>query len=78
MESKMECILASIFERFRWILGAKLEGVGLKIRWKIYPKRLGRFHIALGKFQEAPEREILSFQWFVGTRLGFDRNPFSF
>ena len=26
MESKMECILASIFERFCWILGAKLGG----------------------------------------------------
>ena len=26
MESKMECILASIFERFSWIFGAKLGG----------------------------------------------------
>ena len=30
MESKTECILASIFERFWWILGAKLG-------WKIDP-----------------------------------------
>ena len=60
MESKMECILASIFERFCRILGAKLvpswRQVGLKNRWKIDPKRLGRFHIALGAFQETPER----------------------
>ena len=26
MESKMECILASIFYRFWWILGSKLGG----------------------------------------------------
>ena len=26
IESKMECLLASIFEQFKWILGAKLEG----------------------------------------------------
>ena len=46
MESKMECILASIFERFCWILGAKLGG---KIDQKSHrkndakkPSRLGR------------------------------------
>ena len=56
------------FERCWWILGAKLgpswRQVGLKHRWKMNPKRLGRFHIALGTFQEAPERETLIFHWF--------------
>mgnify|MGYP007045160973 CR=1 FL=1 len=60
MKSKIQCIWASIFERFCWVLGSKLgpswRQVGLKNRWKIDPKRLGRFHIALGAFQEAPER----------------------
>ena len=49
----MEGILASIFQRFWWILGAKLglscRQVGLKNRWKIDPKRVGRFHIGLGR-----------------------------
>ena len=74
----MECILASIFERFWWILAAKLgpswKQVCLKNRWKIDPKRLGRFHIALGTFQEALERETLILHWFrevwVGGCLG--------
>ena len=35
MESKMECILASIFGRFCWILGAKLGG---KIHQKSHRK----------------------------------------
>ena len=35
MESKMECILASIFERFWWILGGKL---GSKIKQKSIQK----------------------------------------
>ena len=35
MESKMDCILASIFERFWWILGGKL---GSKIEQKSIPK----------------------------------------
>ena len=39
--------------------------VGLKNRWKIDPKRLGRFHIARGTPEEAPERESLNFQWFL-------------
>ena len=68
MKCKIQCISAAIFERFWWILAAKLgstwEKVGLKNQWKINPKRLGRFHIALGTFQEAPERESLIFQWF--------------
>ena len=68
IESKTDCILASIFERFWWILGAKLgpswRQVRLKNRWKINPKWLGRFHIALGTLQEAPERESLIFHWF--------------
>ena len=34
MESKMECILASIFERFWWILGPKMGGI-------IEPRRSG-------------------------------------
>ena len=55
MKPKIQCILASIFERFCWVLGSKLgpswRQVGLKNRWKIDPKRLGRFHIALGTFQ---------------------------
>ena len=38
--------------------------VGLKNRWKIARNRLGCFHIALGTFQEAPERETLIFHWF--------------
>ena len=69
--STWEGILASIFERFWWILGAKLgpswRQVGLKNRWQINPKRLGRFHIALGTYQEPPERESLIFQWFWGV-----------
>ena len=60
MKSKMQCILASIFERFCSVLGAKLgpswRQVGLKNQWKMDSKKLGRFHIALGAFQEAPER----------------------
>ena len=74
IECKIQCILASIFERFWWILGAKLgpswKQVGLKNRWKIDPKRLGRFHIALGTFQEAPERETKIFHWFWGVLGG--------
>ena len=46
----------------------------MKKRRKIDPKRLGRFHIVLGTFQEAPERESLIFHWFwevlVGARQG--------
>ena len=68
IECKIQCILASIFERFWWILGAKLgpswRQVGLKNRWKIDSKRLGRFHIALGTYQEPPERESMIFHWF--------------
>ena len=39
MESKMDCILASIFERFWWILGGKL---GSKIEQKSIPKGIER------------------------------------
>ena len=69
--------MASIFERFWWTLGAKLRQrwrqVGLKDRWKINPKKLGRFHIALGTFQEAPERESLIFHWFSEIWVGGPR-----
>ena len=40
MESKMECILASIFKRFWWILGAKLGQVGGKLALKIDGKSI--------------------------------------
>ena len=35
IESKMECILASIFKRFWWIMRAKLGQVGGKLALKI-------------------------------------------
>ena len=40
MESKMECILASIFKRFWWILGAKLGQVGGKLALNIDGKSI--------------------------------------
>ena len=48
--------------------------VGLKNRWKIARNRLGCFHIALGTFQEAPERETMNFQWVFlgGAKRGAD------
>ena len=53
---------------FSGFLGVKLgpswRQVGLENRWQVNPKRLGRFHISLGTFQEAPERETLIFHWF--------------
>ena len=49
--------------------------VGLKNRWKIDPKRLGRFHIALGTFQEAPEREATIFHWFWEVLGGAHHAP---
>ena len=68
MRSRWEGLLASIFNGFWWILGAKLgpsrRQVGLRNRWQINPKRLGRLHIALGTYQEPPEREFLIFHWF--------------
>ena len=68
IEREIQCILASIFERFWWILGAKLgpswRQVGLKNRWKINPKRLGHLQIALATLQEASERETLILHWF--------------
>ena len=49
--------------------------VGVKNRWKIDPKRRGRSHIALGTFQEAPERESLIFHWFWEVLGGARHNP---
>ena len=45
--------------------------VGLKNQCEIDPKSVGRFHIALGTFQEAPERELLIFQRFHWFRVGW-------
>ena len=49
MESKMECILASIFDTFQWILGGKLGG---KIDQKSIRKGIGKmmqnFSLVLG------------------------------
>ena len=45
-------------------MGPSWRQVGLKNRWKIDPKRLGRFNIALGTCQEPPERETLILHWF--------------
>ena len=39
MESKMECILASIFDKFQWILGGKL---GSKMDQKSIQKGIGK------------------------------------
>ena len=39
MESKMECILASIFDTFQWILGGKLGG---KLDQKSIQKGIGK------------------------------------
>ena len=39
MESKMECILASIFDTFQWILGGKLGG---KMDQKSIQKGIGK------------------------------------
>ena len=39
MESKMECILASIFDTFQWILGGKLGG---KMDQKSVQKGIGK------------------------------------
>ena len=39
MESKMECILASIFDTFKWILGGKLGG---KMDQKSIQKGIGK------------------------------------
>ena len=39
MESKMECILASIFYTFQWILGGKLGG---KMDQKSIQKGIGK------------------------------------
>ena len=39
MESKMECILASIFYTFQWILGGKLGG---KMDQKSVQKGIGK------------------------------------
>ena len=54
MESKMECILASIFDTFQWILGGKLGG---KMDQKSIQKGIGKriqkrndFSIDFGKF----------------------------
>ena len=56
MESKMEYILASIFDTFQWILGGKLGG---KIEPKVIQKGIekmikaaGGFGIVLVRFQE--------------------------
>ena len=43
MESKMECLLASIFHRFWWILEAKLSQVGMENRAKIDQKAHGKY-----------------------------------
>ena len=51
-------------------MGPSWRQVGLETRWKIDPKRFGRFHIALRTFQEAPERESLIFQWFWEVWVG--------
>ena len=60
MESKMECILASIFDTFQWILGGKLGG---KMEPKVIQKGIekmiqaaGGFGSVLVRFQEVRER----------------------
>ena len=60
MESKMECILASIFDTFQWILGGML---GSKIEPKVIQKDIGKMIKATGgfgsvlvRFQEVQER----------------------
>ena len=71
----MDCILASIFERFWWILGSKQ--VGVKNRAKIDPKRhrksdekkkvnLGRLGRVLGRFKGSAVLERSS-AWPPGT-----------
>ena len=56
MESKMECILASIFDTFQWILGGKLGG-------KIYQKSIQK---GIGKRIQKKKRFLIDFGIFLG------------
>ena len=61
---------------FSWIFIDFRKQVGAKLVSKIEknkndPKRFRRFHIALGTFQEATERQSLILHWFWEIFLGW-------
>ena len=63
MESKMECILASIFDTFQWILGGKLGG---KMDQKSIQKGIGKRIQKRNDFWL-----VLEFFWGGAPRAGY-------
>ena len=83
MESKMECILASIFDTFEWILGGKLGG---KMDQKSIQKGIGKRmekitiqerRIELQKSTDRADREA-RWRGRRGPSLGFLRISFGY